>query len=80
MKWVLIWVMASHTGGLATGSAQFETDKACLAAQAALGDLMFQLERQVTRFNPRESSCLNTETGERKTAIRSLDDVKKMSR
>ncbi|QRE77342.1 hypothetical protein [Methylobacterium aquaticum] len=74
MKWMLLWVAISPAGGLTSGSAPFETDKACFAAQQAMGGLWFEAERG-GRANPRESTCVNTETGEKRSAIKSRTEA-----
>ena len=70
MKWVLLWVTMAGNGTVTSGSAEFATADACFSAQRAYGGLTFDVGQSRIASPTTESTCVNTETGEKKSAIK----------
>ncbi len=69
MKWVLLWVTLASNGSVTSGSAEFATVDACFAAQRAYNGLTFDVGPSRINSPSSESVCVNSETGENKSAI-----------
>ncbi|GAN49715.1 hypothetical protein ACXR8U_13730 [Methylobacterium radiotolerans] len=70
MKWVLLWVTLAGNGTVTSGSAEFDTVDACFAAQRAYGGLTFDVGQSRLASPSTESTCVNTGTGEKRSAIK----------
>lgn len=70
MKWVLLWVTLAGNGTVTSGSAEFATEGACFAAQRAYSGLAMDVGQSRIASPSTESTCINTETGEKKSAIK----------
>ena len=70
MKWILLWMTMAGNGTITSGSAEFATMDACFAGQRAYGGLGFEITKGRSIVAYSESTCVNSETGEQKTAIK----------
>lgn len=67
MKWILVWFAVSSAGGVATSSAEFESEEACKAGLRTVQDTLVSIENDLKDYGRRmvSLSCVSSQTGQR---------------
>jgi hypothetical protein len=65
MKWILLWFAVSSQGALTSGSAEFESSKACETARGAVQDTLNDISKELNNFSRfARSRCISSQTGQ----------------